>query len=285
MVISGKDFRSDTEYREHFLKSLNELCFKESIILCDIRLHATRRYLNDLNCNIEKVFFYTNIPEDDYLLNAEFEFVKKHFRWDENVNLLPQQVLKHELAKKKRIQGLPERYVVMHMGASKEIRRYGVKSFIEIAKYINDRGYPIVLIGAGEADEAFYEDVQMLMETPLGIISKVSQLSVQEALIVLYYAQFFVGTDSGMWNASYVLGKHSVVLYGGGEYGNFMHPDSKIHYVTVEDRHCFGCKWYCNNYDMEGHPKCIYGITPNMVINEIDKVIDECKVLGGNGYE
>lgn len=275
LVMHTESFVESSEQRMDFLKKIYKLAFKESIILCDIRLYATRRYLNKLNSDIPHIFYYNGIPEDEYLLDKEFLFVKAHFSWDESINLSPQSVKLHT---KKVLPDvlelkLPERYVVMHMGATKSVRTYSIKGFLKIVWHLNDKGFPVVLIGAGIQDEKFYQEAVKESEKELNLISLVSILSLGQSYKVIESAEFFVGTDSGMWNASYVLEKRSVVLYGGGEYGNFKHRDSKIHYVTVSDRSCFGCKWFCNNLDNEGHPKCIYGITPEMVIWEIDQII------------
>jgi ADP-heptose:LPS heptosyltransferase len=136
--------------------------------------------------------------------------------------------------------------------------------------YIVSKGYLPVILGAGKEDEDFWNSVFSKSLLFHKVVCLVSRLTVRESMSVISDSEIFLGTESGMWNLSYILDKPSVVIYGGGDYGNFMHKDLKIHYVTVKDKSCFRCKWYCSNYDEGGHAKCIYDITEKDIISAID---------------
>jgi hypothetical protein len=95
-------------------------------------------------------------------------------------------------------------------------------------------------------------------------------------------AAFFVGAESGMWNASYVLGKPSAVLYGGGDYGGFMHDDRSIRYVMAGARDCFCCRWRCGRLGEGGVAPCIDEIATEQVVGAVRSILAQ-EGLGATG--
>lgn len=276
-IIDSIKIRQDKNYRIDFFKELKRKNFSQSIILCDIRIYATRRYLNSLNSNITRVLAYSEVPDTEYLMGMEYPFVRKVLGLKDDYCLTPQGIIDEEVEKILLPVQLTNPYVVLHMGSSKDVRLYDKPEvYFKIISYLNALGFAVVILGYGNIDERFVNKIYDCTNFAGGCINcidLVSKLSVCESAKVIKNAAFFIGTDSGMWNISYVLGKHSVVLYGGGEYGCFKHHDDKIYYVTVDDHRCFGCKWYCNNKDAHGYAKCMSEITYDMIIKGIDSTL------------
>jgi ADP-heptose:LPS heptosyltransferase len=281
IVFSADDCSRFPEKRKQIISKINNLGFKKSIVLTDIRLYAVRRWLNDLNFLNTDVICDDTVPQEEYLPDLEEKFAagqlgktqaqisKVKAIW-KNLSL-PDWRAKLSEEEKNLIGN--RKLVAVHMGATKPIRMYDPQRTAPVIEYILSKGYLPVIIGAGKGDEDFWKRVFSKSLLSDDVVYMVSRLTVRESMSVIYDSEIFLGTDSGMWNLSYILDKPSVVIYGGGEYGNFMHNVSKIHYVTVKDKSCFQCKWYCSNYDESGHAKCIYDITEKDIISAIEDAI------------
>lgn len=269
----------DRAKRQKILADINQKNFQYSIILCDIRLLSTRRILDRYICNIADVRFDPQLPNQEYLLGLTEKLVKRVCIPVQEMNLSPVGCLDSELNSatfhsNQRI-SLPERYVAVHMGASIPERHYSPYKFSKVVNYLCNQGYQVILVGEGQYDEEYAEILLAESERQEKIYNYVSTLTITETFYLIRHAAFFVGTDSGMWNASYILNTPSVVLYGGGEYGCFRHSSSKIHYVETKDRSCFGCRWFCKHKDADGYSHCIGGLQPEQIIQKVNEVINE----------
>lgn len=273
IVFEKKRYRIEEDYRLDKLIKLNEIYFEKSVVLCDIRLHATRRPLNSLNFNVRNVIYHIQLPTDEYLLDLDIEMIKKEFKRISEKNMLPVGCINDELESIAFQYGLPERYVSVNLGASINERHYPADRFVKVIDYLSDKGYEVALLGQGDYDEEYAEKLLKTVRNNNKVWNFISKLSIVESLYVIRQSEFFVGTDSGMWNASYILNKSSVVLYGGGEYGCFKHKSEKIHYVMVEHKSCFGCRWYCKNKNEHGYSKCVGDIKPQMIIDKVNEII------------
>lgn len=280
-VFSSDDCNNRVEDRKCLIKKINSMGFERSYILTDIRLYAVRRWLNKENFINVKTIYSNILPFNDYLYELEEKFAKEILGVSGNDITGVKELWKglelpawktHLYGREKKL-NINKKTVAVHMGASKKIRMYDPKMTAEVLSYIVNKGFFPVILGYGEEDEKFWQYVFEEGDLSEKVIYLVSRLSVLESMSVISSAIFFVGTESGMWNISYILDKPSVVLYGGGDYGNFMHRDPKIQYVTIDDKECFGCKWYCNNYDDGGNAKCIYGISVKRIEDAIDELI------------
>lgn len=280
LVLEEKELY-DHSKRVEILQKINELYFSKSFVLCDIRIFAQRRLINHYNCNIEEVIFESELPEDEYLVGIDIDMVSRYLglanlekmtAWNELSNYIDL------LTGENNIGEMRGKYVAVNIGASRKLRHYDPEKMLIVCKYIIAHGYNIALIGYGNDDEQMAKYFEDNDDIHGHLINFVSKLSIVESTKVLSKASFFVGTDSGLWNISYALGVPSVVLYGGGEYGNFKHPDGVIKYVSVDKQDCFGCKWYCDKTDEYGRAKCVYDILPAHIITAIDELVAEIKM-------
>lgn len=281
LVCSAGDCVSCPERRRNVLHKIHQLGIRESIVLSDVRLYAVRRWLNTVNAPDIKVHYNTKVPDTEYLVALSERFVadtlgigrEDILRSEECWRDIPLPSWKDRLSESERRRLIGKRIAAIHMGATKRERMYSPRKTAEIAAYIRSKDIVPVVIGAGETDEVFWREVSCYTDAVESGLYLVSRLTILESMSVIREADFFLGTDSGMWNAAVVLGKPSVVLYGGGEYGCFQHSASYIHYVTTDERDCFQCKWYCNRQDAQGHAKCIYEIPTERILEALKEVI------------
>lgn len=277
MVIEKKSFSEDREYRRRFLCEINSRHFSRTIVLCDARLYSNRRLLNQWNCNIREVIMNSVVPKNELLWQLDAAMLHKKFGIPMGDMEPGNAMLRETVLSVISYPVLTGRYVCIHMGATRRERHYDPVRFSGIVDHIVKSGYLCAFIGQGEYDECF---VQKIFEncdkaSRRSIISYVGKLTLTESFAVIARASFFIGTDSGMWNTSYVLKKSSICLYGGGEYGCFKHEAPWIHYLTISDHSCFGCRWFCTNQVPGGYSKCMDGISEEEIIFAVDRKIAE----------
>ncbi len=269
ICITGSDLL-DRRRRQKLLSKLKELSFEKSFILCDVRLIALHRMLNKYNSNIGEVIFTKEVPEDEYLPGIDAEMVCRYFGWDNPKQLTGWNKLGDKIVK---LDYVGQKYVAINLGASKKTRRYQPEAFEPVVEYLLAKGYKVFLVGEGNYDQMVARKLALKYGEDLSDFT--SKLTIREAATIIRGADLFIGTDSAMSHVAYILGIPSVVIMGGGEYESFMHPDGKVKYVTVKDRSCFGCKWYCDKTDEYGRARCVYNITSKEIIEGIIELVEE----------
>lgn len=271
--VNRSRFASEPSYRDALLRHLNGYFFKFSVIPSNVTYISRRRCFNALNLNVRQVMMHDRAHYHTYLPEFDAAFVKKTLHFDESVSFSPKGSFEEGLKLLAFPHKLPARYVSVCMGASNPIRCYDARKFAPVARYVLEKGYGLVMLGYGRDEEQYCDSLASLVGARDGIISYVSQLSVAESLYAVWKSSFFIGVESGMWNASYALDKHSVVLYGGGDYYGFKHPDPKIEYVIAPERDCFGCRWECSRLTEDSRASCLDAIPPEQIIAAIDRVL------------
>ena len=276
IVLERERFAYDLAYHFRMLNQLNGLCFGQTVVLADVRLYANRRLLNEHNFFVGETIYDDAVPDDEYLPEMTWRFISHRLglafdMFHSSISVLDSQIEKVHFDGE-----LPKIFVVVNMGATKEIRHYPHHQFVPVVRFLISSGLDVVFIGQGEYDVAFYNDVicRLTPEEQGGVVSMIGLLSLPESMAVINRALFFVGTDSGMWHASYVMGRPSVVIYGGGEYGNFMHRDGNIYYAMADFCDCFGCRWFCMRRDSDGYAECIASVSPYEIIKGCKSVME-----------
>lgn len=277
MVADKENFIEDRKYRRRFLNRINSGRFRRTFVLCDARLYSNRRLLNPWNCSIREVIMNPAVPQDELLWQLDAKMLHQR------TGILMADMEPRKSMLKKAVlsavsnPALTGKYVCIHMGATRRERHYNPVRFSKVIDHITKRGYPCVFLGQGEYDEFFVQQIynNCDKDSRNKVISYVGKLNLIESFAVIARAVFFLGTDSGMWNASYVLEKPSICLYGGGEYGCFKHEASWIQYLTISEHSCFGCRWFCTNQTEDGYSKCMDGISGDEIILAVDKKIDQ----------
>jgi ADP-heptose:LPS heptosyltransferase len=107
-------------------------------------------------------------------------------------------------------------------------------------------------------------------------INLIGKLSLLDSFQVLRKAKFFVGVESGLFNAASFLGIPLIVIYGGGHYGRFKHINDKAIYVS-STMNCFGCNWQNCPYGSLRFKsaKCISNIESKEIIAAICLMIEK----------
>lgn len=277
MAMPRAAFVNDPAARMKFLQMLNRRYYSRSIILCDPRLHANRRLLHRYNFNVPETCFSKRLPDSEYLPELDREFLAEFFPEFSEGTCSPKHLL-DDVIEAYFPEDLPfekKSYVVVNLGANKEVRHYDPMKFLTVISFLQSREIPIVLVGKGEYDASWAVKIREGSSTPGLVCDRVNRYGLLESIAAVRFARLFVGTDSGMWNAAYVVDTPSVVLYGFGEYGCFMHKDPRVCYVMAEDRSCMGCRWYCGHRSAAGYAMCLDAIAPERIIEKIREALNE----------
>lgn len=271
IVINKKEFINKKEYRLKILKNINSLYFKSSISFYTKFAYTTTDLLNEYNTNIKTNYISDNFSYSKYIVDESVEFFCNTYELEQKLSYYPKNNMPslNDNIKYK----LPDEYIVIGMGASSTKRMYDVIKFAKVVNYLLDNNYNIIIIGKGENDEAYYEELLKYIYKNMNakIFNLVSKLSIAESFQVIKNAKLFIGADSGMSHAAYIMDKISIIIYGGGNYGMFLHEDKNMHYVT-NVQECFECNWYCDNVNTEGKPRCIDDIKSERIIDEIKSI-------------
>ena len=105
-----------------------------------------------------------------------------------------------------------DRYVVLHLYPKFNYKTWHDDGWIELARWITDRGLRLVLTGGNEAAELEYiSRLAGRMSTPLNLAG---QLSLSESACVLARAAAYVGPDTALTHMAAALGIPTVTFFG-----------------------------------------------------------------------
>lgn len=261
---------SDRDYRRAMIQQIDELCVSLTICPCRPLSNARRRRLSHFTLRTNNV--YMSRTEGIYALDSYRESVNPVLGTDANIS--PVCVIQPAMLSAAKMPLPRKPYVALHLGASDPLRRYPVEDFLPVLQYLLKSGIHVALLGWGEVDNDIAQKI-LESDLPSGFHNFTSQLPIAQSLFVISKARFFIGTDSAMHHAAYILKKPSLILYGQGEYGCFRHPEPWMHYVESSALHCKGCGWDCETRNARNLPRCIGEITSAQIIAQIKQLLED----------
>lgn len=262
MLIDIDKYYSDCQYRKSLVEKLNYIGFKKIISL---NFH-TQVIFEDLY--VEEKYFNKDCSASDYILNLQVVLFNKVT--DSNITLkdIEPNINKYfEGDEFKPLINIPKNYIVLGMGSFWNGKMYPVEKFAKVLQYLLDKNENIILLGNGKTDEEYYNELLSMVDSENRILNFTNKLSMLQSIYVIKECKLFIGVDSGLWNCSYALRKPSVVIYGGGNYGKFMHKYDEIKYV-YNHMDCYGCGWVCKKSGY-GKAYCIESIDYKLIIDNI----------------
>lgn len=100
----------------------------------------------------------------------------------------------------------------IHPCATKDYKQWDIGKFAALADWLSGRGWQVVIIGAGEGEEARIDDMISRMRTrPVNAHGK---LSLVQLVWLLQHARVFIGNDSGPMHLAAASGVNVVALFG-----------------------------------------------------------------------
>ncbi len=154
--------------------------------------------------------------------------------------------------------------IVIHIGAKKRYRDWGIENFSSLIKLLIQDNYNIFLIGKGEEEEKRGKYLKDLFD----IHDFTGKLSIREILFVIKHSDVYFGADSGPLHLASLTKTPIVALYGpnipeiSGPYRN-----ENVTIIQL-DLDCIPCHQKSCKFD---EVKCMTGIEVSEVYQAIKK--------------
>ena len=172
---------------------------------------------------------------------------------------------------------LPNNYAILFIGASASFRKWNIKNFVKIAKYLKESyGYNLVLCGGPSDIKEAIEFKKYFKDEYLDLVGKTSLV---DLLHVIYNGNLMIANETSAPHFAVALEMENVfVIYNGNHYGRFTpYPNdvSKSYHVIYHpkiEKDLDDYKKLSNSYGF-GSDLNIDDITKEMVIGKINSII------------
>jgi len=172
---------------------------------------------------------------------------------------------------------LPNNYAILFIGASASFRKWNIKNFVKIAKYLKESyGYNLVLCGGPSDIKEAIEFKKYFKDEYLDLVGKTSLV---DLLHVIYNGNLMIANETSAPHFAVALEMENVfVIYNGNHYGRFTpYPNdvSKSYHVIYHpkiEKDLDDYKKLSNSYGF-GSDLNIDDITKGMVIAKINSII------------
>lgn len=106
-----------------------------------------------------------------------------------------------------------EPFAVLHLSPKFAYKMWHRDGWIELARWLEQRGVRAVLTGSGAADEMEYI-AQIFRDMPSSTVNMAGQLSLGESAYLIARAKCYVGPDTALTHMAAALGTPTVALFG-----------------------------------------------------------------------
>ncbi len=260
-------------YRSSVINAINNMKFAQTIVFGTGDWTGKKYFTHYIAT--DKMYYYTMSNLLEYVLDAEAKLYEMVTQKKPDIELLIPNLRPVIKYIKAFTTSLPEQYIVIGIGASSIARKYPVEKMVQVIAHLNCANKTLVFLGKGKADQKYFDALMKQFKFPnKQIISLINKLSFPQSLQVLSRATLFVGVESALFNAAVFLHIPNIVIYGGGNYGLFMHSTATTLYVSNK-MSCFGCGWKECKHGILNYAsaKCISSIHPTNIIDAINQKI------------
>ncbi|MBI3599707.1 MAG: glycosyltransferase family 9 protein [Nitrospinae bacterium] len=153
-------------------------------------------------------------------------------------------------------------YIVFSFGSRSTKKDYPAYKFMEVIKYLHRQlGMKAVLIGVDQYNSAALPDF---------VIDLRRKTSLIEAFGIIRHARLFIGNETGITHASWIMGVPTVMIYGGGHFGGFlpMYDNGRTVYKYMD---CYCCNWGCKYDDIP--VRCIGEINTADIVKSAEELL------------
>jgi ADP-heptose:LPS heptosyltransferase len=109
---------------------------------------------------------------------------------------------------------LPEKYVVIHPGTARDEKYWPAESWITVARHLaKERGFPVVMTGAGDQREAAHLESLRAACLP-GLIDLAGKLGLTESAAIISRASLVITVDSAAMHLAGQFARPQIALFG-----------------------------------------------------------------------
>jgi ADP-heptose:LPS heptosyltransferase len=148
--------------------------------------------------------------------------------------------------------------IILTVGTVNLIKEY--PRWSEVVTSLNEKIKPEWVLVGGKGEKV-PQDLRLVL--PEKVRDLRGQTTLEELAHEIAQADLYLGVDTGPAHMALALGKPTVVVLGGGDYGRFF-PYGKARVVTRQ-MDCFQCHWECR-YD---RALCLHDIPPGDIVKEV----------------
>jgi ADP-heptose:LPS heptosyltransferase len=152
--------------------------------------------------------------------------------------------------------------IILTVGTVNPIKEY--PRWAEVVTSLNEKIKPEWVLVGGKGEKVPQD---LLLVLPAKVRDLRGQTTLEELAQEIAQADLYLGVDTGPTHLALALGKPTVVVLGGGDYGRFF-PYGKARVVTRE-MDCFQCHWECR-YD---RALCLHDIPPPEIVKAVEEAL------------
>jgi heptosyltransferase-2 len=175
----------------------------------------------------------------------------------------------------------PKPVAAIGPGAGDPKRMWPIQRFVEVARWLANNGFAIVVVG-GQGEEALGEELRRHVSSK--VIDLTGKATLRQSAAVLRHCVLFCGNDAGPMHLAAVAGIPVVEVSCHPLSGDALHPNSPTRFspwgvpirVIRPDRPVEGCAKGCRALS----PHCITRIPEASVIAAIASLLDEKAASG-----
>jgi heptosyltransferase-1 len=234
--------------------------FIKSGIFCMSSKSARRIGFDKARCKeLTWLFPFERIPASDPSVHMTHQYLE----FARYLGLRPSEIRWDIPTTGKPPSGLPEKYVVLNIGATKAANRWTTEGFASLATALERDCSTVAVLTGGVEDMAMGREIATL--SPDSLINLSGRTSIQELKEIMAGARAVVSCDTGPMHLAVALGKNVVALMGPSDPGRTGPLRGKVVRLDLD---CMPCnKRRCED------PRCMSGITARMVMKELEGIL------------
>ena len=182
--------------------------------------------------------------------------------------IIPEKVKESVVDIRKRF-SITSDYCVFHPVSRRKSKQWTKEAFVHVVDHYSNQGLPVVLTsGPEEIERDYLNQIEILSKNNL--INLGGKTSLLELAALIRNAKFFIGLDSVASHLAAAVGANGVSLFGPSNPSNWRPWSEKISIISRD-----GSEEFCQKHGhLEGKYKnCLCHVSPERVIQEIDKII------------
>ncbi|MFA6495426.1 MAG: glycosyltransferase family 9 protein [Candidatus Paceibacterota bacterium] len=165
---------------------------------------------------------------------------------------------------------------VFVVGSGAAYRNWPVERFLEVARWLQRRGYAIIFVGSQD-DARVYSS--RIPTDPL-FVDLMGSTSPSELVSLIRSADFIVSNETGPLHIAIALGKPSVCILGGGHFGRCsLYGVPGMNQWVYKERPCFCDNWECGviaRANNDASP-CIDAVAIDAVVRGLEAMLPYCR--------
>jgi heptosyltransferase-2 len=164
-----------------------------------------------------------------------------------------------------------QEYIVVAPGSKWETKKWIEEGFKEVINYLSKR-YKVVAIGGKEDTNLSQKILENLDKK--NIINLTGRTNLRESFSIIKNAKALISNDSAPVHMAVAFGTPVVDIYGPTTTDLGFYPYRNGVVVEIKDLDCRPCGLHGHKACPEKHFKCMKLITPQMVINSLEKLLN-----------